>query len=261
MVREREIKSALIDWLYGKGLDSDSVIISELVVANWSRRADLAIANGKLYAYEIKSSADTLKRLPGQVDLFSSCFDKVTVVAATKFVPRILEDYPAEVGVLEVIEKKGVVTFKQARAGRLSNNRNSSTLAGFLTKLDICRLLRSEGIQASPDMSRDSLCLEMSGLPVRVVREYVLSVLKDKYRQEFEAFASARRILGSYESMSLLSRSESVVRANLDCDKKYPSLSRRVNPNARPLRLGALGLSSGQLQDLPVTVICRSRKT
>lgn len=261
MVREKEIKAALIDWVYAKGLVDDAVIISELVVANWSRRADLAIANGKLYAYEIKSSADTLKRLPGQVDVFSSYFDKVTVVAAAKFIPKILESYPAEVGVLEVIEKDGLVRLRQARAGRLSENRDASALAAFLTKADISKLLRSEGFQVTSEMSRSALSLELSRLPVRTVKGYVLSMLKEKYKQGFDAFASARGVSGTYESMAFLSRSDSALRANLEEERNYSSSSLRVNPNARPLRLGVLELPNGQLQDLPATVICRSRKS
>jgi len=43
-------------------------------------RIDLAVVNGKLHGYEIKSDADTLKRLPAQAEVYSAVFDLVTIV-------------------------------------------------------------------------------------------------------------------------------------------------------------------------------------
>lgn len=84
VIKEKAIKAALIDWLYAKGMVCDAVVINEMVVANWARRADIAVANGRLYGFEIKSAFDSLKRLPGQIESFRRHFDKVTVVAASK---------------------------------------------------------------------------------------------------------------------------------------------------------------------------------
>lgn len=260
MIREKDIKAALIDWLYEKGHVEDAVIINEMVVANWSRRADIAVANGRLSVYEIKSDADTLKRLPGQVDLFSSHFDKVTLVVASKFVSTVLDGYPPEIGVLEVMCDGGAIRLRQARAGRIVETKNSSVLSSFLTKLDLCKLLRKEGVNASPGMSRCELVELVSNLHARVVKNYVLSFLKDKYKPTFDAFSSARLSLGSYESISLLRRSESPVRSAFESDKFYSVADFCSNPNARPLSLGELDLPLEHLQDLPATVICRKTR-
>lgn len=260
MIREKDIKAALIDWLYEKGHVDDAVIINEMVVANWSRRADIAVANGRLYAYEIKSDADTLKRLPGQVELFSSHFDKLTLVVASKFVSSVLESYPPEVGVLEVVSERGIIRLRQARAGRIVENKNSAILSSFLTKSDLCRLLRREGIKVSLDSPRSELVRQVCGLSCRVVKEYVLSFLKSKYKTTFDAFSCARLSLGTYESISLLSKRESMVRSVLDEVNTYSSSSFQPNPNARPLSLGELDLPIEHLRDLPATVICRHSK-
>lgn len=257
MIRERDIKAALIDWLYEKGHVQDAVIINEMVVANWSRRADVAIANGRLSAFEIKSDADTLKRLPGQVDLFSSHFDKVTLVVATKFVSTVLENYPPEIGVLEVVSDGGSIRLRQARAGRIVETKDASVLSSFLTKSDLCRLLRNEGLKATPDMSRGDLVDCISILPVRVVKKYVLSFLKDKYKSTFDAFSSARSLQGTYESIPMLSRRESAIRFALEEVKSYSEANYRPNPNSRPLSLEELDLPIEHLQDLPATVLCR----
>lgn len=75
-LREQEVKIALINWLYINGHLNDATIINEMVVANWARRADLAVANGNLHAFEIKSDFDSLKRLEGQLSTFSSRFEQ-----------------------------------------------------------------------------------------------------------------------------------------------------------------------------------------
>lgn len=260
MIREKDIKAALIDWLYDRGQLDDAVIVNEMAVANWSRRADIAVANGRLYAYEIKSSADTLKRLPGQVDLFACYFDKVTVVAATKFVSKILESYPSEVGVLEVIDDAGVARIRQVRSGRLSETRDAAILSGFLTKVDLLQLLKSEGVEIAADLSRRALVKEVSNLPIRPVKRYVLSRIKEKYRDTFEAFSLARSTSGTLESISMLSRRGAAVRAAFEQTKRYSQTSFSPNPNAKPLKLTGFEFLNEDLSGLPSTVISRRKK-
>ncbi|MBX9303413.1 sce7726 family protein, partial [Serratia marcescens] len=103
LLREQDVKIAFIGWLYKKGLLDDATIINEMVVANWSRRADLAVANGHLQAFEIKSDFDSLKRLDGQLEIFTSRFEKVTVVCAPKFTYEVKKKVTPEVGVIEYL--------------------------------------------------------------------------------------------------------------------------------------------------------------
>jgi hypothetical protein len=55
-------------------------IIQELGVSQGSARIDLAVVNGRLDGFEIKSERDTLERLPEQVRLYSKVFDRLTLV-------------------------------------------------------------------------------------------------------------------------------------------------------------------------------------
>jgi hypothetical protein len=261
MIREKDIKAALIDWLFDKGQTEDAVIINEMVVANWSRRADIAIANGRLYAFEIKSSFDNLKRLPGQVDLFSSYFDKVTVVAASKFVPKILETYPTEIGVLEVIDQSGSAKIRQARAGRLNETRDPLVLSDFLTKAELSKLLRSEGIAAPPNSTRRALVELIYRLPSSSIKKYVLSKIKEKYSETSTSFSIARKTAGTLDSIHLLSRKEIAIRAAQKLADQHTGTSFVPNPNARSLNLGGLSLATEEIADLPSAVICRRKRS
>ena len=55
-------------------------IIEELGVQHGTARIDIAVVNGTMHGYEIKSDQDTLKRLPEQMDIFNSVFDKMTLI-------------------------------------------------------------------------------------------------------------------------------------------------------------------------------------
>lgn len=61
----------------------DSLILDELGLAQGDVRVDVAVVNGSLSGYEIKSAADTLKRLPRQQDLYSQVLDHAWLVAPT----------------------------------------------------------------------------------------------------------------------------------------------------------------------------------
>ena len=62
--------------------EPDTRIVEELGLCQGVARVDLAVVNGTIHGYEIKSERDTLTRLPGQVAVYSRVLDYVTVVTA-----------------------------------------------------------------------------------------------------------------------------------------------------------------------------------
>ena len=106
---EVRLKAAIIDRLFDRAhIDDDAVLISEMTVANWSRRADVVLANGSLWAFEVKSELDSLTRLPGQLDAFTTHFEKVCVVCAPRFETGARALLPEGVG-LWVAEDDGTL--------------------------------------------------------------------------------------------------------------------------------------------------------
>ncbi|MFJ3114905.1 sce7726 family protein [Pseudomonas protegens] len=262
VIREKEIKAALIDWLYARGMVRDAVVINEMVVANWARRADLALANGRLYGFEIKSEFDSLKRLPGQIESFRRHFDKVTVVAASKFVPEIVRSYPVEVGVLEVYLKSGRVTLRQVRAGRIEEVKEQQVIASLITRAEIERLLRLESIKFEAGSSRKALLQYIDLISVKKLKTFALECIKERYRDTFEAFNVARGRDGSFGSLPLLSKAESH-RAALQCVENLPRsyFKEAVGENVRPVDISFLEKEFGALLDgVPQTVLVRRKR-
>lgn len=64
--------------------DPDTLVIEEMFVDGYAARVDVAVINGALHGYEIKSARDTLQRLPGQVESYGRVFDAMTLVVAER---------------------------------------------------------------------------------------------------------------------------------------------------------------------------------
>src|SRR5262249_26817602 len=75
------IRPGLRSWLRLKHADeSDTVLIEELGLCRGRVRVDVAVVNGLLHGYEIKSDRDSLRRLAGQVEVYGKVLDRATLV-------------------------------------------------------------------------------------------------------------------------------------------------------------------------------------
>lgn len=203
-LREADYKIATVKWLFEKGyLQNDAVLINELPVDNFNRRADLVVANGKLHAFEIKSDVDSLVRLEGQINSYLSFFDKVTVVCSRKHANKAKEILPRNVGIIELnVEKSGEVKLKINRRGQAKNIEDPRCFLSFVEKKNIVSSLKKRGISCTIGESRESLYEKTQYTPRAFWRELVLNYLKDKYKATSECFLSS---LDSKSNLELLS--------------------------------------------------------
>ena len=77
-LRDPQIRRPLHYWLQRKfSSHGDTEILHELKMSRPSGRVDVAVINGRLCGFEIKSDFDSLSRLPRQVRAFSAiCFQE-----------------------------------------------------------------------------------------------------------------------------------------------------------------------------------------
>ncbi|WP_434766648.1 sce7726 family protein [Pseudomonas triticicola] len=183
MLREHDIKIALIARLHQKGMLDNAVLINEMVVAKWSRRADLVLANGTLQAFEIKSDFDSLKRLDGQLETFNSRFEKVTVVCAPKFTTEVLSKVSNDTEVLEVSTNNNLISFKVIQRGKTCIIKDKRVLLSFLLKKEIQSLLKHTTPAHSFNLDREALENESLKLPTNAIRAFVLTTLKSRYQE------------------------------------------------------------------------------
>ncbi|CZX18763.1 sce7726 family protein [Enterobacter hormaechei subsp. steigerwaltii] len=210
LLREQDVKVAFIDWLFRKGLLENATIINEMVVANWSRRADLAVANGHLQAFEIKSDFDSLKRLDGQLETFTSRFEKVTVVCAPKFTYEISKKVTSDVGVIEYLNTSKGIRFKIVQRGRTAVLGNKKVYINFLLKKELQLLLVESGKRFLLESGREALERIAEQIPLSRIRDFALKAIKQRYKETSDDYLNklAGSELSNANDLILLSKSK-----------------------------------------------------
>lgn len=235
---EREIKLAVISHLEKRSALQDGVVINELPVANWSRRADLAVANGKLQAFEIKSDFDTLRRLDGQIALFATRFDKVVLVTTSRFISSALERLPQFVEIWEAARRGSEVALRVVRRGQVREVKSRHILSSYLQKSEVASFLRSNGHDVPHWASRDELEELLTRLPVSKLRAFVLARLKQRYRRDQGDPLRARAERVTQSPFPRMSTAEPVARVR---DARIDEFERRFGrlPEEMPLMVKA----------------------
>ena len=84
-IADPDIRAVLKSRLQAKhALEPDTVVVEELGLCQGQVRVDMAVVNGVLHGYEIKSDCDTLRRLPNQVVAYGKVLDRATLVVGVR---------------------------------------------------------------------------------------------------------------------------------------------------------------------------------
>lgn len=211
---EAKLKAAVVDRLLSAGvLDADSVLISELTVANWGHRTDMVLANGRLWGFELKSDRDSLDRLPCQLRAFSNLFEKLIVVVAEKF---------EEKAALLVQEVEGAGLWIAKRSGEIVERVRPKTTAlkpegaiSLMTAEELRALLRTHGTKGLRSHSRAELVQLAMDLPAMTLAEGARSAIKERFRNVHARFIDAQAKAGTLEALPLLTRNPTKTKSKL----------------------------------------------
>ena len=154
------IRSALKTDLQNRhAKDKKLKIIEELGVQHGSARVDIAVVNGILHGYEIKSDKDTLQRLPEQVSAFNSVFDKITLVVGKNHLHEAIGMVPDwwEI-IIAKIDENGAVVFCSIREGEFNKGQDSVSIARLLWREEALKILEAED-QAKGFYSKPRNCI------------------------------------------------------------------------------------------------------
>ena len=124
----------------------DVLMIDELGLAHARGRVDLAVFNGHLHGYEIKSAGDTLDRLPRQLAIYSGTLQKLSVVVATRHLEAAATIVPDWCGLIEVIGgPRGGIAFASHRRAKVNPYLDPFMFAHLLWRPEAQHLLRLSG--------------------------------------------------------------------------------------------------------------------
>jgi hypothetical protein len=124
--------------------DLQTIVIDELGLRNGGVRADIAVVNGKLVGYEIKTEKDTLARLPTQIQAYGEVFDKAFIILSDNHLENALELVPDWWGIYRIKKKMdGTFIFPCIRNARINKSQSPFTLARLLWKPEALELINS----------------------------------------------------------------------------------------------------------------------
>lgn len=144
---DAEIRSAL----HAKRLrrvksQSNTLVIDELGLAHSRSRIDVAVINGCIHGYEIKSAKDNLDRLGAQIDIYRQTLQKLTLVAAPKHVAAIMSHAPEWCGVITAEQgPRGGISFHAVRNAEANPEIDPVMMAHLLWRDEVIELLALAG--------------------------------------------------------------------------------------------------------------------
>lgn len=126
--------------------DPSTVVVNELDICFGAARIDLAVVNGKLHGFEIKSEQDTLVRLPAQVEIYNKVFDTLTLVVSENHCIKAMDIIPEWWGVLCVRKKEDSLIVDTIRKPSLNEEIEPLHLTQFLWKKELSELLAKNNV-------------------------------------------------------------------------------------------------------------------
>lgn len=161
----------------------DTFLINELDICGGVSRADVAIVNGQIHGYEIKSPQDNLERLPFQIPSYNQVFDTMTLITCEKYLQNVRKILPTWWGISCVSKTKNGLTLKIKRRPKINRHVNSLQLAQLLWKDELLELiyLKTEikkGVKSKTRLQLASIVSEK--ISRQEINDFVRETLKNR---------------------------------------------------------------------------------
>ncbi|MEK5641945.1 hypothetical protein BK138_08485 [Paenibacillus rhizosphaerae] len=186
--KDIDIRKSLHYLLHNEHKDEpDTLILDELPLCQGDARIDVAVVNGAINGYEIKSESDTLARLPLQSAFYNRVFDNVTILTASKFVDGIKDIIPDWWGITQAEkEEDGLIHFFVLREPQKNQDVDALSVAQLLWRDEALSILKERGLQ------KGLLSKPRSFLWSALAENLPLSELQDEVRKKLKTRANWR---------------------------------------------------------------------
>ena len=124
----------------------DTLIRHEMGLCGGERRIDVALLNGEISGYEIKSDEDTLFRLLGQADAYRRVLDRITLVTTPRHQDKAMGLLPLWWGIIVARQERGRVILETVREAGINTELSSFALAQLLWRGEALEELKTRGL-------------------------------------------------------------------------------------------------------------------
>jgi hypothetical protein len=182
-MRDEDIRQKLHAWLTGLHRTAgDTGIIHELNLLRPSARADLAVINGEFAGFEIKSDADSLRRLPRQISAFNGVFDRISLVTTDHHLIDARKVVPPWWGIIYL--RRGEIDFY--RRPDENPQVRADSLLWLLRKSELIELLCAANPGSAPESGRYASLANKAynRINLQVIKDAVRTRLKHRCEEE-----------------------------------------------------------------------------
>ncbi|MBW2623773.1 MAG: sce7726 family protein, partial [Deltaproteobacteria bacterium] len=128
------------------GNDPNTMIVEELGLCQGEARVDVAVINGSIHGFEIKSDQDTLKRLPGQMNIYNRSLDFVTLVVGGRHLTKSLEIIPKWWGVICVQQRNKKLIMDDIRPHKANPSPDPEAIVQLIWRNEALEVLRRRNL-------------------------------------------------------------------------------------------------------------------
>ena len=139
----RALHAALIE-LHRDELDS-TMFVDEFDLCGRAR-CDVAVVNGAVSGYELKSASDSLRRLPGQVETYSQVLDFATLVVAESHAEHAAGLLPEWWGYIVAAWEDDRVALQSRRRAMPNPSPDPGSIALLLWRDEVLSELKERGL-------------------------------------------------------------------------------------------------------------------
>ncbi len=160
--------------------DTDTLIVEEMGVWAGTVRIDIAVINGSLAGFELKSDRDTLARLPAQAELYSRVFDEVTLVVGKRHIDKAAGMIPVWWGIVKA-EQDGDLLLNVIRPAMRNPSPEPYLVAELLRKDEAVAILEKY------DLAHGWRSKRIKAVHERLAHELPFTVLAEQVRATLKA--------------------------------------------------------------------------
>ncbi|WP_439406413.1 sce7726 family protein [Bradyrhizobium sp. DASA03076] len=200
--------------------DARTRIVEEMGIWAGSVRVDIAVINGELSGYEIKSARDTLVRLPAQQALYSQVFDRVTLVVADHHSKKASVLIPEWWGVMIASMADDLsVCLQEDRPSYGNPAVDALQVARLLWRPEAVAILERHGlVKGFRSAAAEKLCRRLaSELPIDLLRLEVRETLKARTNWSRKSVDDKREMAVGVDLDPL--RPSACAHAGVGCDR------------------------------------------
>jgi hypothetical protein len=149
-LRDAEIREAAHRRLLAVAhADPETLVVDELGLNHGGSRVDVAVVNGHLHGFEIKSDVDNLARLRSQIVHYGAIMDCATLIATRTQAAKAMPELPDWWGLIVASSAEDGIRFETVRECATNPAPDPVAVARLLWRAEAVDLLGSLGAEPS----------------------------------------------------------------------------------------------------------------